>query len=238
MRNFVQPGKVLTLAAPAGGVVAGVGYLIGHLFVVADETAAAAATFTGETEGVFSLAKTSAQAWAVGDRIYWDSVHNCGDTTASLGPCIGVAVAAAANPSSVGLVKLNEASAARAVAIEEGSPTPVSKNTAGPVTLTATEVLSGILVADTNGADRTYTFPTAALLVAAVPGAKVGDLIRLHVVNGADAADNIILAAGSGGGFDANQTAASRLIAQNSSKDVCVRLTNVTPSSEAYVIYA
>lgn len=238
MRNFVQPGKVLSLAAPAGGVVAGVGYLIGHLFVVADETAAAAATFTGETEGVFSLAKTSGQAWAVGDRVYWDATNGRGDTTASLGPCIGVAVAAAANPSSTGMVRLNGNSAARAVSIEEGSPTPTSHNTAGSVTLTATETLSGILVADPGSADRTYTFPTAALLVAAVPGAKVGDLIRLHVVNGAAGAHNVVLAAGSGGGFDANQNSASQIVAENASKDVCIRLTNVTPSSEAYVIYA
>ena len=46
------------------------------------------------------------------------------------------------------------------------------------------------------------------------------------------------IAAGSGGAFDANQTAASRIVGQNNSKFIHIRLTNVTASSEAYVVYA
>lgn len=118
----------------------------------------------------------------------------------------------------------------------EGAPT--SSNNAGANTITAAQLLTGIYVRDPNGAGRTDTFDTAANIVAAVTGAAVGDVIRLLIVNGADAAETITLAAGSGGGFDANQTAAARVIPQNTSKVVHIRLTNVTPSSEAYVIYA
>lgn len=113
---------------------------------------------------------------------------------------------------------------------------PASDATAGAGTYTAAQVLSGIIVRDCAGASRTDTFPTAALLVAAIPGCEVGDTLRVHIVNGSDAAETLTLAAGSGGDFDTNQTAASRVISQNQSKDVYIRITNV--STPAYVIYA
>lgn len=113
-----------------------------------------------------------------------------------------------------------------------------SKATAGNVTLTAAEVLTSILVVDCAGAGRTYTLPTAALLVAALPFKEVGMTISLLVVNGSDAAESITLAAGSGGGFDANQTAGSRIVEQNSSKNVLIRFTAIASGSEAYVVYA
>jgi hypothetical protein len=116
--------------------------------------------------------------------------------------------------------------------------TATSINTAGAATYTAAQMLGGIIVRDCAGSGRTDTLPTAALMVAAIPGAAIGDTVRCYVVNGSDAAETITLAEGSGGAWDANQTAASRVIPQNSSKMVMVRLTNVTASSEAYVVYA
>jgi hypothetical protein len=117
-----------------------------------------------------------------------------------------------------------------------GSPASIA--TAGAATYTAAQVLSGIIVRDCAGAGRTDTFPTAALLVAAINKPAVGDTLRVHIVNGSDAAETITLAAGTGGGFDTNQTATSRVIGQNTSKDVYIRLTGVVSGSEAYVIYA
>lgn len=229
----------MTFTAPSGGVTAGTPVLIGDMFVIPQTTVAATYSFDGYAEGVHTLAKTSAQAWTEGQKIYWDNANSRCDSDAKLGLCIGVAAAVAANPSSTGSVRLNGIGSPRAVSVAaEGTPTPTSKATAGAVTLTAAEVLSGIIVVDTAGAGRTYTLPTAALLVAAVPQAKVGDVIRTYVVNGADAAEAITLAEGSGGGWDANQTATSRVIGQNTSKMVHIRLTNVTASSEAYVVYA
>lgn len=118
-----------------------------------------------------------------------------------------------------------------------GEGTPVSDATAGARTWTAAEILSGILVRDPNGAGRTDVLPTAALLVAALPTCQVGDVVEVLVVNGADAAETITISAGAGGGFDANQTAASRVIPQNASKLVRIRFTNVTVGAEAYVVY-
>jgi len=112
---------------------------------------------------------------------------------------------------------------------------PLVDSTAGAKTYAAADVLSGLIVRDPNGAGRTDTFPTAALLVAAIPGAAVGDKIRCKIVNNADAAETITLQAGSGGSFGATQK--THTIAQNASLEVVIRLTNVTASSEAYVIY-
>lgn len=53
--NFVQDGDVLTLTAPAGGVVSGGLYAIGNLVVVAIVTAAAGQPFAGRTHGVWSV---------------------------------------------------------------------------------------------------------------------------------------------------------------------------------------
>lgn len=117
----------------------------------------------------------------------------------------------------------------------EGAPT--SDATVGARTYTAAEILGGIIVRDPNGASRSDVLPTAALLVAAIPGATIGDVIDCLIINGADAAETITIGAGAGGGFDANQVAASRLISQNASKLLRIRLTNVTAASEAYVAY-
>lgn len=236
MKNYVQPGEDLDLTAPTGGVTTGVGVLIGRLFAIATVTAAAAAAFVGKTRGVIDIAKTSAQAWVAGEPIYWDDTNKRADNSVAAGfRRIGVAIAAAANPSSTGKVRLDEEPGP----IQgEQLPAAASLATAGNETLTAAQLLGGTIVRDPAGAGRTDTLPTAALLVAAIPGAKVGDIIDTLIVNGADAAETITLAAGTGGAFDANQTAASRVIPQNSSKRIRVRLTNVTAASEAYVVYA
>lgn len=124
---------------------------------------------------------------------------------------------------------------AQRVLTREGAP--ASYATAGAVTYTAADILTGLIVRDCNGAARTDVLPTAALLVAALPDAKVGDIVQCEVLNGSDAAETITINAGAGGGYDPNQTAVSRVVPQNSSKTVRIRLTNVTPGAEAYVAY-
>lgn len=234
--NYVRPGRSVAAIAPTGGVTSGNPYFIGGLFGVALATAAAAAAFELAVEGVFILAKTTSQAWVAGDRLYWDGGNAKATNVASAGfRLIGVAGAAAASADTTGSVRLNGVN----VNVDIGSgPAAASKNTAGAVTLTAAEVLGGAIVADPNGAGRTYTFPTAALLVAAIPGAKVGDVVSCLITNGADAAETITLQEGTGGTWDSNQTASSRVIPQNAQKTVRLRLTNVTASSEAYTLQA
>lgn len=106
MKNFVQDGDVLTLT-PAAAVASGVGYLFGTaLFGVATGDVASGAAGEFITEGVVEIAKTSALAIAVGDRLYWDATNKCVNKTTASQECVGVAVAAAANPSATVLMKL------------------------------------------------------------------------------------------------------------------------------------
>lgn len=106
MKNYVQKGEVLTLVAPYA-VVSGGGLLVGSIFAVASGDAANGAPVEGVTCGVFDLPKTSAQAWTVGAKVYWDNTNKVATTTVTSNTLIGVAVADAANPSAIGRVRLN-----------------------------------------------------------------------------------------------------------------------------------
>lgn len=106
MKNFVQLGGVITLTAPYT-VASGAGALVGAIFGVATADITSGADGEFETFGVYDLAKTSAQAWTQGQKIYWDNSNKRCDNDSTVGMLIGVAVTAAANPSSTGRVRLN-----------------------------------------------------------------------------------------------------------------------------------
>lgn len=106
MKNYIQPGKSIDVPAPAGGVVSGKVYIIGALIGVSSVTAAEGTMIALQTEEVFDLEKTSAQAWAIGDKIYLDAATKVATKTVGSNTLIGVAVAVAANPSPSGWVKL------------------------------------------------------------------------------------------------------------------------------------
>ena len=108
MKNYVQPGNILTVTAPYD-VASGDGVLVGTMFGVAAVSAASGADVQIDLVGVFDLTKLSAQAWTVGAAIYWDNTaKNCTTVTTS-NTKIGVATAVAANPSGTGRVRLNGA---------------------------------------------------------------------------------------------------------------------------------
>ena len=107
MENYVAPGEIVTLTAPSGGVVSGTAYLIGSVVVVALVTAAETVKFSALVTGVGDLAKVSAQAWTEGVKIYWDNSAKLFTTTSGGNTLVGVAAAAAANPSATGSVRLD-----------------------------------------------------------------------------------------------------------------------------------
>jgi len=109
--NYVQEGDHLDLLAPYD-VVSGAGMQVGSIFGVALGDALSGAAVRGATEGVWDLAKTSAQAWSVGQKVYWDNSLKVCTTDGTLGMLIGTATAIAANPTSTGLVRLNGAAPA------------------------------------------------------------------------------------------------------------------------------
>ncbi len=106
MDNFVQEGKILDLT-PSVAVNSGVGHLFGTaLFGVAVADVAANELGAFVAEGVVDIAKTSALAISVGDKLYWDATNNEVNKTTTAQQQVGVAVAAAANPSATVKMKL------------------------------------------------------------------------------------------------------------------------------------
>jgi hypothetical protein len=108
--------------------------------------------------------------------------------------------------------------------------------TAGAETYTAAQCLGGVILRDPNGAGRTDVLPTAALLLGPMRAPRIGDTIYVLVINTADAAETITISAGAGGSFDAAQIAATRIIPQNTSRTLLIRITGVG-ASPSYVVY-
>lgn len=95
MKNYVQRGDVLTLPAPAGGVLSGAGLLVGVLFGVAASDAAVGDDVEASVVGVFDIAK-AAVAVTQGAALYWDDAAKKLTTVAAGNTLVAVAVLAAA----------------------------------------------------------------------------------------------------------------------------------------------
>ena len=98
MKNIMQEGKSLTVAPPFA-VASGGGCKSGLIFGVAQGAAASGADVVILTQGVVDLAKLSANTFAAGAAVYWDDAAKTCTNTSSGNTKIGVAVAAAGNPS-------------------------------------------------------------------------------------------------------------------------------------------
>ncbi len=112
---------------------------------------------------------------------------------------------------------------------------PTTLTSAGVETYTAGAILNVMILRDPNGASRSDVLPTAALLVAALPGATIGTTIPVWIRNDADAAETITITAGTGGTVTGGGT---MTIAQSAAKLLWIRLTAVQPGSEAYIVYS
>jgi len=106
MRNFIQPGNTITLAAPYD-VASGGGLLVGSIFGIAVADAAKDAEVEASLVGIFDLAKAAGEAWTVGDKLYWNDTDKAVTTTEASNTLIGVAVEAAVDAATVGRVRLN-----------------------------------------------------------------------------------------------------------------------------------
>ncbi len=108
MKTFIKQGDTITLT-PAADVASGVGYLFGAgLFGIATNDVASGVSGEFITEGIVTIGKTSALAISVGDRVFWDATNKVVNKTTSAQQCVGVAVEAAANPSSTVAIKLGQ----------------------------------------------------------------------------------------------------------------------------------
>ena len=72
MKNFIQPGKSIDVAAPAD-VVSGQGVRIANLFGVAVATKLSGETVAIEVEGVFEMDKLTANVMTVGQKVNWNN---------------------------------------------------------------------------------------------------------------------------------------------------------------------
>ncbi|HVZ64624.1 MAG TPA: DUF2190 family protein [Lacunisphaera sp.] len=97
MKNYIQEGRMITVAAPAGGVTSGDGVVMGALFGVASKTAAA-----GET---VSLAT---------DAIAWDNTAKQVNVPGTGRYPIGTAIEAAGNGATTVRARLDGVSTAAA----------------------------------------------------------------------------------------------------------------------------
>jgi predicted RecA/RadA family phage recombinase len=108
MNNQVAKGDSIDVVAPSGGVVSGQAYQFGSMIGISPVTAAAGVLISLALVGVYTTnQKNSAEAWTVGQLIYWDNTAKKFTGTATSNKVAGVAIAAAANPSSSGVVRLN-----------------------------------------------------------------------------------------------------------------------------------
>lgn len=72
MKNFLQEGETLDVVAPSGGLTADQVYFVGAIVGVVASTVLEGETTALDRCGVFSLPKTTSQAWAFGDPLYWN----------------------------------------------------------------------------------------------------------------------------------------------------------------------
>jgi predicted RecA/RadA family phage recombinase len=107
MKNYIQAGRMITLAAPAGGVAPGDGVVIGALFGVASKTAAEGETVTLATDGVFDLPKLASAVIAAGDPVVWDDTAKQVDAPATGRYPIGIVIGDAGNGATTVRVRLD-----------------------------------------------------------------------------------------------------------------------------------
>jgi hypothetical protein len=118
-----------------------------------------------------------------------------------------------------------------------GPPISITQGTA--VTIYPGQLLTGVITIKPT-ASINLAFDTAAMIVAGVnavtSGAVVGDYVTCLIINGAASGSgfNLTPVVSTGVTFDTNNAG---IIAPSTSRYVLMRLTNVTPGSEAVVVY-
>lgn len=222
---------------PGSAVTAGDIVVIGGLALFAPRDIAASALGALNTEAAIKVPKKTG-AIVQGDPIFWDPTGDPVSGTAGTGAAtndstglvypMGFAAAAQVSGDYYVTVIPDARSAALRAKLGSGGAEATASATA---TLTAAQLLGGF-INSAPGAGITLTLPTAANMVAGVPGAKVGDTFQCSIENTAGGANSITLAAG-GATLRGGTT-----VAQNKSAILRGVLTNVTASSEAYTVHS
>lgn len=107
MKNFVQPGNVVTFTGLSGGHLSGDLVIIGLMFGISAYNVAEGAEGELALGGVYSLPKATG-ALTEGAAVYWDNTNKNVTTTASANTKIGVAVKAAVSGATEAIIRLND----------------------------------------------------------------------------------------------------------------------------------
>jgi predicted RecA/RadA family phage recombinase len=161
MNNYSQPGDVLTLTAPYD-VASGQGALVGSIFGIATSTVASGAEGEFLVAGVVGgVNKTSAQAWTVGLKLYWDNSNKRLDSDSTVGLLVGVATAVADNPSSTGSIRLNGSAPSTAEG-PQAAITSLTDNGGGTADGTVAAQAEPVTLTDSTGLSGTHDDTLAA----------------------------------------------------------------------------
>ncbi|ODN69548.1 DUF2190 family protein [Methylobrevis pamukkalensis] len=106
MKNYVQDGEVITVAAPAI-VASGDPVAVGTLFGVAQTDAASGADVALVTRGVFDLDTVTNAPMAIGDALYFDATTSLVTKATTGNAKIGAALAAKTTTGTTVRVRLN-----------------------------------------------------------------------------------------------------------------------------------
>lgn len=107
MRNYIQPGNVLTLTS-VFGVKSGDGVLLNKFFGVANyDCPIPGNPIEVSVVGVYSLPKAATIVFAVGDFVYWDNTNFNVTSVGTGNKLIGAATAAAGASDTTAAVRLN-----------------------------------------------------------------------------------------------------------------------------------
>ncbi|MEI4473330.1 DUF2190 family protein [Frigidibacter sp. MR17.24] len=105
MKNYVQPGRTVTIPAPAA-VLSGDIVVAGNLVGIASGNAAQGEALDLSLQGVFDVPKIAADDFAVGARVFWNAGQGLATTTAGTNARVGTCVQAAPADSATVRVKL------------------------------------------------------------------------------------------------------------------------------------
>jgi predicted RecA/RadA family phage recombinase len=108
MKNWISDGNNITMIAPAATVSGVAQQLSSGVVAVPASTAASGTAVSFSPKGVFSgQLKTTAEAWTVGQKLYWVTATSRFTTTAGTnGAAIGFATVAALAADTTGTVCL------------------------------------------------------------------------------------------------------------------------------------
>ena len=101
--NYIQPGNILTIPAPAAVLSGGV-VIAGDIKGIAQGDAITGAPVDVATRGVWELPKVAANSFALGAKVYWNATDALATTAASGNTLLGVAVETA--PADAATVKV------------------------------------------------------------------------------------------------------------------------------------